>query len=217
MKNIFLRFLLFIATTSITFGSFANEGLNVDLAILKINKEVKSLNNEILSLKDEIEVLRENQRLNSEKIAELLQMIELSRSNNEQSIKSVEASPSTQSSQLFNDGKNSFVLGNYDKAIELFLSHFKASTSDKSVTDTQLWLGRSYFYNESYLKSKNAYLDFQIRGINHPKYTDSLYELSRVYIELNEINEAKTLLTRMLEDYPQHILFNKASALLQNL
>ena len=217
MKNIFLRFLLFIATTSITFGSFANEGLNVDLAILKINKEVKSLNNEILSLKDEIEVLRENQRLNSEKIAELLQMIELSRSNNEQSIKSVEASPSTQSSQLFNDGKNSFVLGNYDKAIELFLSHLKASTSDKSVTDTQLWLGRSYFYNESYLKSKNAYLDFQIRGINHPKYTDSLYELSRVYIELNEINEAKTLLTKMLEDYPQHILFNKASALLQNL
>ena len=185
MKNIFLRFLLFIATTSMTFGSFANEGLNVDLAILKINKEVKSLNNEILSLKDEIEVLRENQRLNSEKIAELLQMIELSRSNNEQSIKSVEASPSTKSSQLFNDGKNSFVLGNYDKAIELFLSHLEASTSDKSVTDTQLWLGRSYFYNESYLKSKNAYLDFQIRGINHPKYTDSLYELSRVHIELN--------------------------------
>jgi len=217
MKNIFLRFLLFIATTSMTFGSFANEGLNVDLAILKINKEVKSLNNEILSLKDEIEVLRENQRLNSEKIAELLQMIELSRSNNKQSIKSIEASPSTQSSQLFNDGKNSFVLGNYDKAIELFLSHLKASTSDKSVTDTQLWLGRSYFYNESYLKSKNAYLDFQIRGINHPKYIDSLYELSRVHIELNEIIEAKTLLTRMLKDYPQHILFNKASALLQNL
>ena len=200
-----------------TFGAFANEGLNVDLAILKINKKVKSLNNEILSLKDEIEVLKENQRLNSEKIAELLQMIELSRSNNEQSIKSVEASPSTQSSQLFNDGKNSFVLGNYDKAIELFLSHLEASTNDKSVTDTQLWLGRSYFYNESYLKSKNAYLDFQIRGINHPKYTDSLYELSRVHIELNEIIKAKTLLTRMLEDYPQHILFNKASALLQNL
>jgi len=217
MKNIFIRFLLFIATTSMTFGSFANEGLNVDLAILKINKEVKSLNNEILSLKDEIEVLRENQRLNSEKIAELLQMIELSRSNNEQSIKSVEASPSTQSSQLFNDGKNSFVLGNYDKAIELFLSHLKASPGDKNRTDTLLWLGRSYFYSKSYLKSKNAYLDYQIKGVEHPKYADSLYELSRAHIELNEINEAKTLLTRMLEDYPQHILFNKASALLQNL
>ena len=217
MKNIFLRFLLFIATTSMTFGSFANEGLNVDLAILKINKEVKSLNNEILSLKDEIEVLRENQRLNSEKIAELLQMIELSRSNNEQSIKSVEASPSTQSSQLFNDGKNSFVLGNYDKAIELFLSHLKASPGDKNRTDTLLWLGRSYFYSKSYLKSKNAYLDYQIKGVEHPKYADSLYELSRAHIELNEINEAKTLLTRMLEDYPQHILFNKASALLQTL
>jgi hypothetical protein len=38
-----------------------------------------------------------------------------------------------------------------------------------------------------------------------------------VHIELNEINKAKSLLTQMLEDYPEHILFNKASILLQNL
>ena len=217
MKNTFIRFIFCISITLINFGVFANEGLNLDLAILKINKEVKSLNNEILALKDEIEVLRENQRLNSEKIAELLQMIELSRSTNKPSEKSKETSPSTMYSKLFNDGKNSFVLGNYDKAIELFLSHLKASPGDKNRTDTLLWLGRSYFYSKSYLKSKNAYLDYQIKGVEHPKYADSLYELSRAHIELNEINEAKTLLTRMLEDYPQHILFNKASALLQNL
>ena len=85
------------------------------------------------------------------------------------------------------------------------------------MIDTQLWLGRSYFYSESYLESKNAYLDFQALGTEHPKYADSLYELSRVHIELNEINEAKMLLTQMLEDYPDHILFNKASALIQSL
>ena len=142
-------------------------------------------------------------------------MIELNQTNNATSEKSIETNP--QPSELFRDGKSSFVLGNYDKAIELFLNHLKTSPSDRSLTDTQLWLGRSYFYSESYLESKNAYLDFQILGAEHPKYADSLYELSRVHIELNETNEAKKLLTQMLKDYPNHLLFNKASTLIQSL
>ena len=215
MKTFSYRSILCVSLLSMSLGAFSAEGLNVDLAILKINKEVKSLNKEILTLKDEIEILRENQRLNSEKIDELLQMIELSQTTNKQLEKSVETSP--QPSKLFRDGKSSFVLGNYEKAIELFLSHLNTTPSDKSSTDTQLWLGRSYFYSESYLESKNAYLDFQALGTEHPKYADSLYELSRVYIELNEASEAKMLLTQMLEDYPDHILFNKASALIQSL
>ena len=215
MKNFSYSSVLCVSLLSISFGVFSAEGLNVDLAILKINKEAKSLNKEILTLKDEIEILRENQRLNSEKIDELLQMIELSQTTNKQLEKSVEINP--QPSKLFRDGKSSFVLGNYDKAIELFLSHLNYSQNDKSLIDTQLWLGRSYFYSESYLESKNAYLDFQALGTEHPKYADSLYELSRVYIELNEASEAKMLLTQMLEDYPDHILFNKASALIQSL
>ena len=100
-------------------------------------------------------------------------------------------------------------------------STFKPSAekapNDNSLTDTQLWLGRSYFYSESYPESKNAYLEFQILGAEHPKYADSLYELSRVHIELNETNEAKKLLTQMLKDYPNHLLFNKASTLVQSL
>ena len=215
MKNFLYRSILCVSLLSMSLGVFSAEGLNVDFALLKINKEVKSLNNEILTLRDEIEILRENQRLNSKKIDELLQMIELSQTNNKQSETSVETSP--QPSKLFRDGKSSFVLGNYDKAIELFLSHLNTSPSDISLTDTQLWLGRSYFYSESYLESKNAYLDFQILGAEHPKYADSLYELSRVHIELNETSEAKKLLTQMLKDYPNHLLFNKASTLIQSL
>jgi TolA-binding protein len=215
MKNVSYRPLICFLFLSMSFGVFSGEGLDIDLVILKINKEVKSLSNEILAVKDEIEILRENQRLNSEKIVELLQMIELSQTNKRLQEKPVETSPLP--SKLFKDGKSNFVLGNYDKAIELFLSHLSTSPSDKSLTDTQLWLGRSYFYSESYLESKNAYLGFQALGAENPKYADSLYELSRVHIELNETSEAKMLLTQMLKDYPDHILFNKASALIQSL
>jgi TolA-binding protein len=215
MKKVCYLSLFCFSLLLMSFRASSGEGLNADLAILKINKDVKSLNNEILTLKGEIEILQENQRLNSEKIDELLQMIELSQTTNNQSEKSVETS--LQPSKLYRDGKSSFALGNYDKAIELFLSHLNTIPSNKSSSDTQLWLGRSYFYSESYLKSKDAYLDFQILGTEHPKYADSLYELSKVYIELNEVSEAKMLLTQMLKDYPSHILFNKASALIQNL
>ena len=215
MKNLLYRPIFFASILLIPLGAFSSEGINVDLAILKINKYVKTLNNEVLVLKDEIEILRENQRLNSKKIDELLKMIELSGTKDIQSAKSIEIS--IQPSKLFRDGKSSFVLGNYEKAIELFLTHLNISPSDTSLIDTKLWLGRSYFYSEAYLESKNAYLDFQALGVEHPKYADSLYELSRVHIELNEINEAKMLLTQMLEDYPDHILFNKASALIQSL
>ena len=216
MKKALFKFTLCVLPL-LSFGVFANEGLNLDLAILKINKEVKTLNNEILSLKDEIEILRENQRINSEKINELLQMIELNRTNNNQSVKSTPANQSNRSTKLFSDGKNSFVLGNYEKSIKLFLAHLETSPSASSVIDTKLWLGRAYFFNESFLESKEAYLEYQIIGQDHAKFADSLYELSKVYIKLNEINKAKPLLTKMINEHSSHPLSNKATELLQSL
>ena len=125
MKKTLFRYSCFALTLILNLSSIANEGLNTDLAILKINKEVKALNNEILSLKDEIEILRENQRLNSEKITELLQMIELNRSSESNTVQTSSINQNTKLAKLFSDGKNSFVLGNYEKSIELFLEYLK--------------------------------------------------------------------------------------------
>ncbi len=216
MKKALLKF-TFCVLPLLSFGVFANEGLSLDLAILKINKEVKTLNNEILSLKDEIEILRENQRVNSEKINELLQMIELNRTNSDQTVKSTSASQNNKPAKLFSDGKNSFVLGNYEKSIKLFLAYLETSPSSSSAIDTRLWLGRAYFFNGSFLESKKSYIEYQSIGQNHAKFADSLYELSKVYIELNEINEAKLLLSKLIDDYSNHSLSNKATELLQSL
>ena len=80
-----------------------------------------------------------------------------------------------------------------------------------------LWLGRAYFYSESFLDSKASYLEYQAMGQDHPKFADSLYELSRVLIELDENVQAKLLLDKMLSEYPGHTLSSKASALIQSL
>ena len=201
----------------ITHGAYASEGLNTDLAILKINKEVKSLNNEILSLKDEIELIKENQRLNSAKILELLQIIELNLSNSKQVEKSTQKIQTNSSNKFYLDGKSEFALGNYDKAITLFINFTKVSTNSSDIKNSKLWLARAYFENEEYLKSKDTFLDFQSNNKENLKYGNSMFELSRVLIKLNEASEAKLLLLDMIKQYPGHSLIDKANKLLLDL
>jgi len=198
-------------------GAYANEGLDVDSAIIKINIKVKSLKNEILSLKDEIELIKEERRVNSQKISELLQIIELNLSNKKQVEKSTKQIQTNNANKIFSDGKNEFVLENYDKAISLFISFAKNSPNASNVKDSKLWLARAYFANQAYLKSKGAFLDYQSDNKQHSKYADSMFELARVLIKLDEVNNAKLLLLDMIKQYPNHSLINKANQLLLDL
>jgi len=169
-------------------GVYASEGLDVDGAILKLNIEVKSLKNEIKSLKNEIELIKEDQRINSQEISELVQMIELNLSNNKQLEKSTKKVQTNNANKLYSDGKNEFALGNYDKAINLFIN-FAKDSPNSSIKDSKLWLARAYSANEAYLKSKDAFLDYQFNNKQHSKYADSMFELSRVLIKLNEVSK----------------------------
>ena len=197
-------------------------GLNLETAFFKLNTKVNTLNDEILVLKDQYELLTEDQRLNTQKITELFEIIELNTTKKQKTEEIIKTDKEKSAFKLYSDGKNQFVLGNYEKAIEFFLRHLEDFPNSSNTENSKLWLGRAYFANESYLNSKTAYENFQSSGefaqnIDHPKYPDSLYELSKVLIKLNEINEAKLLLSNMIEDYPEHALTKKANQLLQDL
>ena len=216
MKKNILVLIVFIVPM-LFHGAYANEGLNLDLAILKINKEVKSLNNEILSLKDEIELIKEEQRISSAKIAELLQIIELNLSNSKQEKKSTKKIQSNSAEKLYSDGKNEFLLGNYEKAITLFTSFAKSSPNSSNIKDSKLWLARAYFESEKYLKAKDSILNYQSNNQEHLKFADSMFELARVLDKLNEVSAAKLLLIDMIKQYPVHPLIDKANQLLLDL
>jgi len=197
-------------------------GLNLEVAFFKLNAKVNALNDDILALKDQYELLTENQRLNTQKITELFEIIELNTTKKQKIEETIKTDNEKNAFKLYSDGKSQFALGNYEKAIELFLSYLENFPNSSNTEDSKLWLGRAYFASESYLNSKTAYIDFQSNGEftnnqDHPKYADSMYELSRVLIKLNEINEAKVLLSNMIEEYPEHALTNKATQLLQDL
>ena len=80
-----------------------------------------------------------------------------------------------------------------------------------------MWLGRAYFANELYSQSKAIYLEFQSENLQHAKYPDSMYELSRVFFELRDIEASKTMLIKMIEKFPTHDLYKKAKQMLTEL
>jgi len=214
MKKTLLKFILSIFCMFSVLEINADEGLDLEMAFFKINKEVKSLNNEILSLKEENEILKETQRRNSEEIAKLFEIIELTSTKNKKEEATLKTSVEKNAFKLYSEGKSQFVLGDYEKAIELFINYLEDFPNLENVADSKLWLGRAYSRSEAYINSKKSYLNFQSSHTNHPKYADSLYELSRVLIELKELNNAKLLLLEMIEGYPDHSLTKKANQFL---
>ena len=217
MKKTLLKLILSMFCIFSVLEINADEGLDLEMAFFKINKEVKSLNNEILSLKEENELLKEKQWQNSEKIAKLFEIIELNFIENKKEEVTLKTDIEKNALKLYSDGKSQFVLGDYEKAIELFINYLENFPDLENVADSKLWLGRAYSRSEAYIDSKKSYLDFQSSHTNHPKYADSLYELSRVLIELKELNNAKLLLLEMIEGYPNHSLTKKANQLLLEL
>ena len=195
--------------------------LDLEVEFVKLSSQVKSLNEDILTastLKEQYELLKEQQRLNTQKINELFKMFEL-KSAKETVKEVVLASEENEKKayQIYTDGRNQFIAEDYDEAIALFKSYLDSFPNYKNVADVKLWLGRAYFSNELYSQSKNIYLEFQSENLQHAKYPDSMYELSRVLFELGEFDTAKKMLIKMIEKFPTHDLHKKAKQKLTEL
>ncbi len=196
-------------------------GLDLEVAFFKLNAKVNSLNDDILTastLKDQYELLKEEQRLNTQKITELFDMLELKYTK--EAVKEVvldDKENEKKAFQIYADGRNQFIAGEYDDAIALFKSYLDSFPNYKNVADAKLWLGRTYFANELYSQSKAIYLEFQSENLQHAKYPDSMYELSRVLFELRDIEASKTMLIKMIEKFPTHDLYKKAKQMLTEL
>ena len=193
-------------------------GLDLELAFFKLNTKVNSLNEDILRLKDQYELLIEEQRLNTQKITELFDMLELRYAKEAVKEVALDSEENAQKAyQIYTDGRNQFIVGEYEEAIALFKSYLDSFPNYKNVADSKLWLGRAYFANELYSESKAIYLEFQSENPQHLKYPDSMYELSRSLFELGEVEATKRLLIKMIEKFPTHDLYKKAKQMLTEL
>ena len=185
--------------------------------ISQLNTKILSLSDEIDELKDNYDLLAEGQKENTKKITELFKIIELNTTKKQKTEETIKTDNEKIALKLYLDGKSQFVLGDYDEAIALFKSYLDGFPNYKNVANAKLWLGRAYFANELYSQSKGIYLEFQSENPQHAKYPDSMYELSRVFFELRDIEASKIMLIKMIEKFPTHDLYKKAKQMLSEL
>jgi tol-pal system protein YbgF len=182
--------------------------------ISQLNTKILSLSDDIDELKDNYDLLAEGQKENTKKITELFKIIELNTTKKQKTEETIKTDNEKIALKLYLDGKSQFVLGDYDEAIALFKSYLDGFPNYKNVANAKLWLGRAYFANELYSQSKGIYLEFQSENPQHAKYPDSMYELSRVFFELRDIEASKIMLIKMIEKFPTHDLYKKAKQML---
>ena len=122
-----------------------------------------------------------------------------------------------EATKIYDDARKFLVAGENEKAIELFQKYLEKYQDYKNFADATYWLGRAYSANKSYLEAKDVFVRFQNENQRHTKFANSMYDLANALIELNELETAKTILTLMLEKFPEHSLNIKAKQKLKEL
>ena len=109
------------------------------------------------------------------------------------------------------------MIGEYDKAIELFTVYLGLYPNNNHTSDAHYWLAKSYLAEEKYYAAKKVFIEFQRENELHHKFANSLYELAKTYAEIGQNDKAELLINTMIKKFPEHVVIFKAKALLKTL
>ena len=192
--------------------------VDVDAAILSMHKKINYLINENNILKNDIEELQEAQKIANQKIEELFRMFELTVIEPEIIKKFAEELKNDKNAtDMYAAGRQQLIFGAHDAAIVLFNDYISKYSDYKNAKDAQYWLGRAFYAKESYTEAKAVFVQFQQENPLHPKYANSMYELAQTLVELEDVEAAKIMLSKMLDKFPTHSLRIKAESKLKEL
>lgn len=192
--------------------------IDVDAAILGMHQEINQLANVNNALKNQIELLQEAQKITNQQIKELFTMLEVGTTNKIiEEVIVTKKENEDKASALYAEGRKQLIFGTHDTAISLFQDYLAIYPDYKNIADAQYWLGRAFFAKKSYSESKVIFVKFQNENPLHLKFANSMYELALAFVELDETEAAKTMLSEMLEKFPTHSLHTKARVKLKKL
>ncbi|MDG2395894.1 tetratricopeptide repeat protein [Candidatus Thioglobus sp.] len=196
----------------------ASAGINIDKVIIDHNKKIKRLVRKNKSLKGKIEKLEQQQQESSKKISELFNLMEYKKSSAvvEQTMKRVREH-NKKAKKIYTNARSLLVTDQYDQAVVLFKQYLDIYPENNHAPDAHYWLAKTYLAKGDYQLAKNAFVTFQQANPLHHKYSNSLFELARVYVELKQTQKAQALINRMLKKFPEHNATNRAKQLLSKI
>jgi len=191
--------------------------INTSKVLIDHNKKLNQLKKVNKNLQGQIEVLQQQQKVNAERIQSLFHLLKYKKSTvvNKKTLHVEEKDKVAK--KAYANAKGFLMIGEYDKAIELFTTYLKDYPNNNHTSDAHYWLAKSYLAKEKYHIAKKVFIEFQRENGLHHKFANSLYELAKTYVELGKNPEAVLLLDTMISKFPEHSSIFKAKALLKTL
>lgn len=192
--------------------------INTDIAIINLNKKIKTFGVEKRQLLEKIEQLEEKQLQNSKKIKELFYLVDFEKKTREVkkiSLKSINYNK--KSRKQYTEARDLLMNNQYNKAIKEFKLYLKQYPKDAHAADALYWLAKSYLIKEEYAQAKIKFMLFQKKYPKHSKKSNSLLELSKIHIKLNEKNSAKKTLNNFLAQFPKYKKNDQVKKMLQKI
>jgi TolA-binding protein len=191
--------------------------INTNKVLIKYNNKLNQLKKTNKILQGQIEVLQQQQKISTEKIQSLFHLLKYKKPNvvNKKTPRVEKGDKAAK--KAYANAKNFLMIGEHDKAIELFTVYLGLYPNNSHASDAHYWLAKSYLAKEDYLAAKKVFIEFQRENELHHKFANSLYELAKAYTELNQNAKAKLLISTMIKKFPEHTVIFKAKALLKTL
>ena len=191
--------------------------INTSKILIEHNKKLNQLKKTNKDLQGQIEVLQQQQKISAEKIQSLFHLLKYKKSTVvSKKLLRVEVSDQA-AKKAYTDAKGFLMIGEYDKAIELFTVYLGLYPNNNHTSDAHYWLAKSYLAEEKYHAAKKVFIEFQRENELHHKFANSLYELAKTYVEIGQNDKAELLINTMIKKFPEHVVIFKAKALLKTL
>jgi len=138
------------------------------------------------------------------KIDQLAKQADLDRSSLAQEKESLETkTASTSAARLYKYAYETFQKGDLDGARRKFEAFLKQYPNTELSDNAQFWIGETYYQKKDYEK---AILEYEKVAVKYPegdKVSSALYKQAIAFLELGDKTNARNLLKRVMERYPQ--------------
>jgi tol-pal system protein YbgF len=104
----------------------------------------------------------------------------------------------------------------YDKAIQQFRTFQRKNPSSELADDAQYWIGESYFTRRDYNRAILEYNDV-LKYRKGDKVPGALLRQSQAFVEIGDKTDARLILQKLVNDYPNSKQAKDAREKLQNL
>ncbi|QKQ24018.1 tetratricopeptide repeat protein [Candidatus Ruthia endofausta] len=193
-------------------------GINTEKVVMDHNQKIKRLVRKNKALLGKIELLEQQQKISTGKIKELFNLITYQKSNATIVKTTLRVREYDQKAKrIYTQARSLLVTDQYDQAINLFKQYLATYPNNNHTPDVYYWLAKSYLTKEDFYNARNTFVVFQQQNPLHYKFSNSLFELAKVYIELNQQDKARSLLSAMLVKFPSHKAINRAKQLLSKI